>query len=117
MLKCKEKGVNKMANICPCTFGNSISHALNNLRNAKKFKEQGPEQTGTATVLSRRVDTCYQLEKTDSSWGYFVTFKLENGEALYLKTTETEYKQLKEGQTVTIFWQGDTLTSFIIELG
>ena len=50
-----------MANICPCTFGNSISHALNNLRNAKKLNDKGPEQTGSATVLSRKVDTCYSL--------------------------------------------------------
>ena len=28
-----------MANICPCTFGNSISHALNNLRKAKNFRK------------------------------------------------------------------------------
>ena len=106
-----------MANICPCTFGNSISHALNNLRNAKKLNEKGPEQTSSATVLSRRVDTCYSLEKRDSSWGYFVTFKLETGDNLQLKTTEEEYKKLTEGQTMTICWQGDVLTSFTIELG
>ena len=50
-----------MSNICPCTMGNSISHALNSLRKAKKLNSQQPEQTAAATVLSRRVDTCYQL--------------------------------------------------------
>ena len=101
-----------MANICPCTFGNSISLALNNLRNAKKFNERGPEQTASATVLSRKVDTCYSLEKSDSSWGYFVTFRLENGQEIPLKTTEADYGKLKEGLEVTIIWQDDQLLSY-----
>ena len=69
-----------MSGICPCTMGNSISGALFNLRNAKKLAEETPEQTATARVLSRRVDTCYNLEKSDSSWAYLVKFRLENGE-------------------------------------
>ena len=106
-----------MANICPCTFGNSISHALNNMRKAKKLNVEAEEQTSRATVLSRKVDTCYSLAKSDSSWAYFVTFRLENGEELQLKTTEEEYGKLKEGKAMTICWQGEVLTSFIIELG
>lgn len=47
-----------MANISPCTLGNSVSQALNNMRKAKKLKEELPEQTSRATVLSRRVDNC-----------------------------------------------------------
>lgn len=101
-----------MANICPCTFGNSISHALNNLRNAKKLNEKGPKQTSAATVLSRKVDTCYSLEKSDSSWGYFVTFQLEDGQEILLKASEADYGKLKEGLTVTIIWQDDQLLSF-----
>jgi len=101
-----------MANICPCTFGNSVSLALNNLRNAKKLSEKGPEQTGTATVLSRKVDTCYSLEKSNSSWGYFVTFQLEDGQEIQLKTSENNYRQLKENLNVTITWQDDQLLSF-----
>lgn len=101
-----------MANICPCTFGNSISHALNNLRKAKKLNEDLPEQTARATVLSRRVDTSYSLEKTDSSWAYLVKFRLETGEEVELKTAEEDYQKLKEGTSLSITWQGDTLTSF-----
>ena len=101
-----------MANICPCTFGNNISHALNNLRNAKKLNAKGPEQTAAATVLSRKVDTCYALEKSDSSWGYFVTFRLENGQEILLKTSEDDYGKLKEGLESTITWQDDQLLSF-----
>lgn len=106
-----------MANICPCTFGNSISHALNHLRKAKKPQEDLPEETGRAMVISRRVDTCYSLEKTDSSWGYFVTFRMENDAELELKVSEEEYKQCKEGTSLFITWQGEHLLSFVIELG
>jgi len=106
-----------MANICPCTFGNNISHALNNMRKARKLSEELPEETSRATVISRRVDTCYQLEKSDSSWAYLVTFRLENGEEAELKTSEEDYKKLKEGTSLSITWQGDTLVSFLIELG
>ena len=101
-----------MANICPCTFGNSISHALNNLRNAKKLNEKGPKQTSAATVLSRKVDTCYSLEKSDSSWAYLVKFRLEHGEEVELKTAEEDYQKLKEGTSLSITWQGETLISF-----
>ena len=105
-----------MANICPCTFGNSISHALNNMRKAKKLKEEPTEQTVSATVVSRRVDTCYSLEKTDSSWGYYVTFRLENGEETELKTTAEDYPKLKEGTSLSITRKGDVLVSFVMEL-
>ena len=106
-----------MANVCPCTFGNSVSQALNNLRKAKKLNEQLPEQTARAAVVSRRVDTCYSLEKSDSSWGFFVTFRLENGEETELKVKEEDYLKLKEGTSLSITWQGEALLSFVIELG
>lgn len=106
-----------MANICPCTFGNNISHALNNLRNAKKRNELPPEQTSQATVLSRRLDTCYSLEKSDSSWVYLTKFRLETGEETELKTKEADYPKLKEGASFSITWQGENLLSFVIELG
>ena len=106
-----------MANICPCTFGNSISQALNNLRNAKKLQEELPEKTSRAVVLSRRVDTCYSLEKRDSSWGYFVKFRLETGEETELKAAEEDYPKLKEGTSLSITRKGDVLVSFAMELG
>ena len=104
-----------MANICPCTLGNSISHALNNMRKAKKLNEELPEQTARATVISRRVDTCYRLEKSDSTWAYLVTFRLENGEEAELKTTEEDYPKLREGTSLSITRQGDVLVSFAEE--
>lgn len=106
-----------MSNICPCTFGNSISHALNHLRKAKKLAEDTPEQTGRGCVLSRRVDTCYSLEKTDTSWGYFVTFRMDSGEDLELQAAEADYQKLKEGTFLSLTWQADQLICYAIELG
>ena len=71
-----------MSNICPCTLGNSIADALFNMKNAKKLKEEHPEQTASATVVSRKVDTCYSLTRSDSSWAYLVTFRMESGEEI-----------------------------------
>ena len=100
-----------MANICPCTLGNSVAGALFNMRNAKKLNQELPEQTGTGTVLSRRVDTVYSLTKSDSSWGYFVKFQLECGE-VELKVTEEDYRRVPEGHSFQITWKGDSLTAW-----
>ena len=104
-----------MAGICPCTMGNSISGALFNLRNAKKLAEEAPEQTATARVLSRRVDTVYSLTRSDSSWVYLVKFRLETGEEPELKATEETYSNFKEGISGKLTWQGDTITAFEAE--
>lgn len=104
-----------MSNICPCTLGNSVAGALFNLRNAKKLSQQEPEQTASATIVSRRVETVYSLTKSSSSWGYLVKFRMENGEEAELKTTEDTYKELKEGTTVRLTWQGDTVVGFTPE--
>lgn len=101
-----------MSGICPCTMGNSIAGALFNMKNAKKLKEEHPEQTASATVLSRKVDTCYALTKADSNWVYLVTFHLENGEEILLHVTEEDFRKLKEGASLSITWQGEALTSF-----
>lgn len=106
-----------MSGICPCTMGNSIAGALFNMKNAKKLKEEHPEETACAVVLSRKVDTCYSLTKSDSSWAYLVTFQLESQEEVQLHVSETDFKKLKEGTSLSITWQGDKLVSFLIELG
>lgn len=103
-----------MANICPCTMGNSISTALFNMRNAKKLNQdqEEPEQTASASVLSRRVDTSYSLTKASSSWAYLVKFRVENGEELELYAEEGEYQTLKEGMSGTLRWQGRRFCGF-----
>lgn len=104
-----------MSKLCPCTMGNSVAGALFNLRNARKLNKEEPDQTGVGTVISRRVDTVYSLTRSDSSWAYFVKFRPENGEEVELKVTQAQYKELKEGLSVKLCWQGDTVTAFEAE--
>lgn len=100
-----------MANICPCTFGNSISAALNNLRNAKRLNPDTPEQTAPATVLSREVRHINSIYH-ENPYQYLVRFSLESGEELELKTSEEVYRTFTEGHSGTLTWQEETLISF-----
>ena len=101
-----------MSKLCPCTMGNSVAGALFNLRNAKKLNQEEPEQSGTGEVISRRVVTVYSLTRSDSSWAYFVKFRLENAEELELTVTESDYGKLEEGSKVSFVRQGFRLVSF-----
>lgn len=100
-----------MANICPCTFGNAVSSALNNLRNAKKLNARVPEQTSPATVLSREVRHI-NTHFHENPYQYILRVRPENGEELELKTNEETYRQLPEGTTATLTWQDDSLLSY-----
>ena len=100
-----------MSNICPCTMGNAISAALNNLRNAKKLNALSPEQSAPATVLSREVRHISTHLHQDP-YQYLLRIRLESGEELELKTTPELYKALPEGTTAILTWQDDTLISF-----
>ena len=100
-----------MANICPCTMGNSISKALFNLRDAKKLNNCEPEQTATATVLSRTVrhnNSVYH----EAPWQYVVVFRLEDHREVEIITTEEIYTTLKEGASGQLTWQEANLISF-----
>lgn len=100
-----------MANICPCTMGNSISKALFNLRDAKKLNSCEPEQSGTAAVISRTVRHNNSIYH-EAPWQYVVTFRLENGEEKELLTTEEIYTALKEGTEGKLTWQEENLIAF-----
>lgn len=100
-----------MANICPCTLGNSVSKALFNLRDAKKLNNCQPQQTAAATVTAREVRHNNSIYHEDP-WQYTVTFRLENGEEQILITTEEIYRTLKEGTQGNLTWQEDRLISF-----
>lgn len=103
-----------MANICPCTLGNSVSQALFNLKDAKKLNSNVPEQTASATVLSRKVQRTNEITMfQESPWLYLVKFRLENGEELELKTTEEDYGKLKEGTEMQLTWKDGQLVSFV----
>lgn len=100
-----------MPMICPCTMGNSISNALNSLRNAKKLSGCGETQTASAVLLRREVvhiNTIYH----ENPYQYKAVFRLESGEELELKTTEERYAGLTEGQTADLTWQGEELVCF-----
>lgn len=101
-----------MANICPCTLGNSVSAALNNLRNAKKLSNREPEQTASATLISRTVRHEHTMAHC-SPYQYLLTFRLENGEELELQTTEETYSALKPDTTAILTWQEGMLISFL----
>jgi hypothetical protein len=100
-----------MANICPCTFGNSISKALFNLRDARKTGNCEPEQTSPATVQARTVRHNNSIYH-EAPWQYVVRFRLENGEEKELITTEEIYSALKEHTEGILTWQEDRLISF-----
>lgn len=100
-----------MANICPCTLGNSVSKALFNLRDAKKLNNCEPEQTASATVLSRTVRHNNSIYH-EAPWQYIVTFRLEGGEEKALVATEALYKTFTEGLSGILTWQEDALISF-----
>lgn len=106
-----------MSGICPCTMGNSISKALFGLRDVKKLNCDEEAQTAAATVLSRQVQRTNQITSfQESPWLYLVTFRLESGEELELKTTEETYGLLKEGTAGSLSWQEDRLTVFTKEV-
>lgn len=100
-----------MANICPCTVGNSVSKALFNLRDAKKLNNCEPEQTASATIVSRTVRHNNSIYH-EAPWQYVVTFRLEDGTEKTLITNEETYKTLKEGLEGKLTWQEETLISF-----
>ena len=101
-----------MSGICPCTMGTSIANALFQRKKAKDLSPQEPEQTAPATVVSRRVETVYSLTKSSSSWAYLVTFRLETGETVELRTDEDTYRLCKEEKSGSLTWQDGQLIAF-----
>jgi len=100
-----------MANICPCTIGNSVSKALFNLRDAKKLNNCEPEQTASAAVVQRTVRHNNSIYH-EAPWQYVVTFRLETGEEKELLVSEEIYGTLREGTAGTLTWQEDRMISF-----
>lgn len=100
-----------MAGFCPCSFGNSLSSALSNLKNAKRLNPDRPKESAPATVLARRVVRRNEMFENDP-WAYLVTFQLENGEKKELKVSQESYQQLPEGTAGTLVWQEDALVCF-----
>ena len=96
---------------CPqCAASARQGQFLANL--AKKLSRKGRTRTENATVVSRRVASA-RFPTAGSTWDYLVSFRLDNGTELELIVTEAQFHVLNEGQTGTLTWAGDTLSSFV----
>lgn len=69
--------------------------------------------SGPATVDSHKVEHAKYGTRWSHSWNYLITFRFSDGDTLELYTTEAEYQTIKDGQTGTLFWDGNQLMDFI----
>lgn len=69
--------------------------------------------TGPATVESHKVEHSKVGVRWSHSWNYLIIFRLSDGDTLELYTTEAEYQTIEDGQTGTLFWDGNQLMDFI----
>lgn len=74
--------------------------------------DKGPELTGHATVISRKVDQGRYLGKAPSRWNYMMTFRLSDGEEVELYVTDDIFSSLKDGETGQLTWQGKRFYHF-----
>ena len=77
----------------------------------KKLSRGGKEQSGAATVLSRRMTTA-RFPTPESTWNYLVTFALSDGTQVELHTLQVQYEQLNDGQTGYLSWEGENFLRF-----
>lgn len=74
-----------------------------------------PVLTGPASIVSRRVEVGKVASFSyggGASWNYFVTFRLNGGDEIELSVGEQEYRELKEGLSGQLCWQGTDFRSF-----
>ncbi len=76
------------------------------------FASQGRELTGTATVVSRRLEVSSMGSKWADNYNRLITFRLSDGSELELHVTKEAYAILEDGDSGQLVWQGDQLRSF-----
>ena len=76
------------------------------------FFSQGHTLTGTATVVSRRLEVGKLGSKWADNYNRLITFRLGDGSELELYVTKEAYAVLPDGETGQLVWQGDQLVSF-----
>lgn len=76
------------------------------------FATQGRTLTGTATVVSRRLELSSLGSKGADNYNRLITFRLSDGSELELYVSKEAYEVLPEGETGQLVWQGDQLRSF-----
>ena len=77
-----------------------------------RFASQGKTLTGTATVVSRRLELSSLGSKWADNYNRLITFRLNDGSELELYVSKEAYEVLQEGETGQLVWQGDQLRSF-----
>ena len=92
-----------------CAVGARQSQTLGTF--FKKLLQGGKEQTAPATVKSHRMEMA-RVPTPDSTWNWLVTFTLDDGKEVELHTLEVQYKDLSDGQTGQLTWEGETFLSF-----
>ena len=73
---------------------------------------KAPEYTARVTVDSHQTQPGRFHSRWSSSWNYYVTFRLSDGDTITLYPTEQDSLRLKDGQSVTILWQNDNLLHY-----
>ena len=76
------------------------------------FASQGKKMTGTATVVSRRLELSSMGSKWADNYNRLITFRFSDGSELELYVTKEAYGILPDGETGQLVWQGDQLISF-----
>ena len=78
----------------------------------KKLSRGGKEKTSPATVKSHRMEMA-RVPTPGNTWNWIVTFTLSDGKVVELYTLEVQYKELKDGQTGKLTWEGETFVNFV----
>ena len=76
------------------------------------FSTNGPEMTGTATVVSRRLEVGRMGNGWAENYNRLMTFRFSDGSELELYVSQEAYALLRDGETGQLIWQGDQLMSF-----
>lgn len=76
------------------------------------FASQGRALSGTATVVSRRLELSSMGSKWADNYNRLMTFRLSDGSELELYVSKEAYTVLQDGETGLLVWQGDQLRSF-----
>ena len=76
------------------------------------FASQERALSGTATVVSRRLELSSMGSKWADNYNRLMTFRLSDGSELELYVSKEAYTVLQDGETGFLVWQGDQLRSF-----
>ena len=76
------------------------------------FLSQGHQLSGTATVVSRRMEVGKMGGKWTDNYNRLITFRFSDGGEMELYVSKEAYTVLQDGESGFLVWQGDQLLSF-----